>query len=301
MKKILVPFTLFFVVAAATVMDGCQSAKNATSAKMLKFALEKGKGYDYEMSMNLDQEIMGQPVKMNMSTYYSMDVQNDAGGIKTIVTSFDRLKMQTDLMGMNINVDTDVTTPSDSLDKNPLAAMSKVFGAIKGQRFTMQVNEEGKITEITGFENMAQHIADSLGLNAEDRREMVQGFNSQFNAEEIKQNFERFWYIFPNKEVKVGDSWEKKSAIKGKMAGTYTSRYKVTDIEGDMVTLEEVTKIDSKEGERISLTGEIKGIVVVDSRTGLLMNADQDMDMKASGEGMSFNIKGKSKIKGKAR
>ena len=55
---------------------------------MLKFNFEKGKGYDYEMIINMDQEIMGQTMKMDMTTYYSMDVSEDDGSIKTI-TSYD--------------------------------------------------------------------------------------------------------------------------------------------------------------------------------------------------------------------
>ena len=35
----------------------------------------------------------------------------------------------------------------------------------------------------------------------------------------MKGQFERFWYIFPNKEVKVGDSWKKILEVAGTMAG----------------------------------------------------------------------------------
>jgi len=270
---------------------------------MLKFDLEKGKGYDYEMTINMDQEIMGQPMKMDMTTYYSMDVSGDDGGIKTIVSSFERFKMKTAVAGMNLDVDTDNEVKGDTADlkKDPMAVISKVFGAIKGQKFTIKVNPEGKITDVTGFENMAEDMANSLGLNEEDKADMIKRFKGQFNADEIKQNLERFWYIFPNKKVKVGDTWDKTNQMGGKMPATYKSTYKVTEIEGDMVTLDEVSKIESKEGEAISLTGEVKGTIVVDSRSGLVVTADQDMDMKAAAQGMSFDIKGKSRIKGKAR
>lgn len=303
MKKI----NYLVLIAAAIItiagFEACQTAKSSTSTKMLKFDLEKGKGYDYEMIINMDQEIMGQPMKMDMTTYYSMDVSGDEGGIKTIISSFERFKMKTSVAGMNIDVDTDEEIKGDSSDlkTNPLGAINKMFGALKGQKFTMKVNPEGKITEVTGFENMAENMANSLGLDKEEKEEMMKGFKGQFNADEIKQNLERFWYIFPNKEVKVGDSWDKTTVMSGKMPGTYKSTYKVTEIEGDMVTLDEISKIQSKEGEAISLTGEVKGTLVVDSKSGLVVTADQDMDMKASAQGMSFDIKGKSKIKGKAR
>ena len=55
-----------------------------------------------------------------------------------------------------------------------------------------------------------------------------------------------------------------------------------------MVTLEENTKIESKEEEMISLKGDMTGTIVVDSRYGLVVNADQDMKMKAIGTGNEF-------------
>jgi len=303
MKRIIFLLGAVLVLGSIISFEACQTAKSSTATKMLKFDLEKGKAYDYEMTINMDQEIMGQEIKMDMTTYYSMNVNGDDGGTKTIAASFERFKMKTAIAGMNLDVDTDKEVKTDTADikADPLSVINKVFGAIKGQKFSMKVSPEGKITDVTGFENMAENMANSLGLDEGDKAEMMQSFKGQFNPDEIKQNLERFWYIFPNKEVKLGDTWDKTSQVGGKMPATYKSTYKVTEIEGDMVTLDEVSRIEAKEGEAVSLSGEIKGTIVVDSRSGLVVTADQDMDMKASAQGMSFAIKGKSKIKGKAR
>ncbi len=288
---------------AASSFEACQSSKSSTAAKMLKFNLENGKAYDYEMTVSMDQEVMGKEIKMDMTTYYSMNVNGDDGNTKTIVSSFERFKMKTAFSGFNIDVDTDKPVSSDTaeVEKDPMQAFNRIFGSIKGQQFIMKVNPEGKITDITGFENMAENIAVSTGLNKSEKEDMVKEFKGQFNADEIKQNLERFWYIFPNKEIKPGDTWEKSSVMSGRMPARYRSTYKVTEIEGDMVTLKELSKIESKEDEKISLTGEVTGTLIVDSRSGLIVTADQDIDIKASNGGMSFNIKAKSKIKGKAR
>ncbi|HUR66588.1 MAG TPA: DUF6263 family protein [Chitinophagaceae bacterium] len=305
MKKIAVIIVSVIALAGMISFEACQSAKSSTASKMLKFNLESGKGYDYEMTVNMDQEIMGQQMKMDMSTYYSMDVAGDDGSTKTITTAIDRFRMKTAVAGFNVDIDTDKPFVADSSDVmgKSLGALNKVFGAIKGQQFSMKVTAEGKITEVNGFENMGKNIADSLGLDGNDRAEMLKQFEGQFNADEIKQSLERVWYIFPNKEVKVGDSWQKSTAMGGKMPAKYNSTYKVTDIEGDMVTLEETSKIETRENEaeEIKLSGDVTGTIVVDSRTGLVVTADQDMKIKATSKGMSFDIKGKTKIKGKAR
>lgn len=304
MKKALIVLTVILATASIIGFESCQSSKSSTATKMLKFNLEQGKGYDYELIMNMDQEIMGQDMEMDMTTYYSMDVEGDNGGTKTITTSIDRLKMKTAVAGFNVDFDTDqplVSSDTSEMMGKSMGALNKVFGAIKGQKFSMKVNPEGKIMEVTGFENMAKNIADSMNLDGEERAEMMKQFDGQFNANEMTQSLERFWFFFPNKEVKVGDSWQKSMQMGGKMPGKYSSTYKVTEIEGDMVTVEEVSKIDALETEEVSLKGDVTGTIVVDSRSGLIVTADQDMKMKASTKGMSFDIKAKTKIKGKAR
>ena len=303
MKKIALLLLPVLLVAGLIAVQSCQSTKSATASKMLKFNFEKGKGYDYEMISNFDQEVMGQNMQMDMSAYYSMDVSEDDGNMKTITSTIDRFKMKMGVMGFNIDVDTDKPLPSIGTTddgKDPMKMINSIFGAIKGQKFTMKVDAEGKVQEVTGFENMAALIIDSLGLGEKEKQEMKKKFDGQFNAKNMQGQFDRFLYIFPNKEVKVGDTWQKKSDVSGPMAGKYNSSYKVTDIEGEMVTLDETTKVESAD-EKMKMKGDIKGTIVVDSKTGLVVTADQEIEMTTETNGKSMKMKGKTKIKGKAR
>lgn len=304
MKKINLLLLTIVSIFSLIVIQSCQSAGKASSAsKMLKFNFEKGKGYDYELTTNMDEDLMGQNMQMDMIFYYSMDVTADDGTIKTITTSIDRFKMKVNVAGMNIDIDTDKPLPSlgkTDDGKDPMKMLNGLFGAIKGQKFTMRVDAEGKVLDVTGFENMAKTIVDSMSLDEEQARQMKEKFSQQFNAEKMKDQFARTFYIFPNKEVKVGDSWEKSTDISGEMGGKYTSTYKVTNIEGDMVTLDENTKVGSGQ-EKMNLKGDITGTIVVDSRLGLIVSGDQDMKMTIEASGKNIDIKAKTKIKGKAR
>ena len=67
----------FCVVAIIAGIQSCQSTKSSTAAKLLKFNFEKGKGYDYDMTVSMDQEILGQQITVDMTTYYSRDVKED--------------------------------------------------------------------------------------------------------------------------------------------------------------------------------------------------------------------------------
>ncbi|MCX6318800.1 MAG: DUF6263 family protein [Bacteroidetes bacterium] len=300
MKKMMLLATGFLTILMITGLQSCQSTKSATATKMLRFNFENGKGYDYEMSMNMDQEIMGQPMKMEMTNYYSMDVQGDEGTSKLVTTQFDRMKMKMNVAGIDMDVDSD--KKGVSAEKDPMSIMNRVFGAITGRRFTMKVNAEGKVEEVRGLKEMATAMVDSLGLEGADRDEVMETFNKSFNEKDMKGQFERVLYIFPNKVVKVGDTWDRNTDMAGQMAGTYKSTFTVKEIEGDMVTLEEKTKIEGSGSKEIDeMSGNVSGILVVDSRSGLVVNADQDITMRIEKNGQKMTINAKNKVKGKAR
>ena len=298
MQRLVLILSIFSLV----ITQSCQSTKTATTSKMLRFNFEKGKGYDYETIMNLDFVTGNETRQTDMTAYYSMFVAEDNGSVKTIKAKYERFKMSLDIAGLNIMIDSDnpgSTGRSKTDVSEIMGMMNKFFGAIKKQEFTMKVNSEGSITEVTGFDQMAASIADSLGLQGASREQMLQAFSKRFNGDAVKEQMERFLFIFPDKEVKVGDSWTKSSSQKGLMDAKYNSVYKVTDIEGEMVTVEELTTINSA-NPQTELAGEIKGELVIDSRTGLVVNADQDIKANTKEKGNTVKITGKTKVKGKA-
>ncbi|HUM96716.1 MAG TPA: DUF6263 family protein [Chitinophagaceae bacterium] len=301
MRKIvwLLCATLFLAI-----VPSCKSTKTSTAAKMLKFNFEKGKTYDYDMSMTMDQEIQGQSIKMDGNYYYSMNVTGEEGENKSIVTKIDRFSMKMVAGTFNLDIDTDKpqTSLGDALSENdPGKILNSVFGMIKGQVFTLTVNPEGKVLEVSGFENMANNIFDSIGLEQKEKENALSQFSQQFNAEKMKSQFERVLYIFPNKEVNVGESWQKITDMDaGEIKGKYKSTYKVTDIEGEMVTLSENSIIESEAGVN-GTNGTVVGTLVVDSRTGLVVSADQDIKMSVSEASQKVDMSIKVKIKGTAR
>ncbi len=300
MKKIFSLPVIAILACSILLFQACQTAKSSSASRMLKFGFEKGKGYDYEMISNIDQEINGQKMKMDMAVYYSMDVAEDNGETKTINSSFDRFKMDMAVGGMSLKVDTENPLPESGSENDPMALFNRMMSSIKGKKFTMKVDAEGRITEVTGFEDMATDIVATLPGDEQTKEEVAAQFKEQFNEKSIKEQMERVWYLFPNKEVKVGDSWQKTSLTGGPMGQTYESTYTVKEIEGDMVTLGEKTTIkQSMEGADIS--GTITGESIIDSKSGLIVKGDQDLKMTTTVQGTTFTTTGKIKILGKAR
>ena len=97
----------------------------------------------------------------------------------------------------------------------------------------------------------------------------------------------------------MGDTWEKSHSTGGKTPAKFTTIYTAKEIEGDHVSLATVTKITPTSGET-EVNGEQTGNILVDSKTGLMINASFDQDMKVKIQGTEVSIIGKGKIKGKA-
>jgi hypothetical protein len=250
------------------------------------------------MQTNIDQEVMGQKIKINMQSDYAMEVISVDEEVRKIVTSFDRVKMNMNMVGVEMNFDTDKKATDEA---NPLTAtMNKIFSVMAGKKFTMRVNAEGKVESVSGLRESMVAVLDTLGLREGERDEAMAQFNKQFNEESIRSQFERVLYVFPNKEVKVGDSWQKNSAIAGQMGGKYNSTYTVKEMDGNMVTLSEKSTISSQE-EGVDLQGTVDGNLLIDSKTGLVVSAEQQLEFTVKNNAQSFTITATNKIKGRGR
>lgn len=298
--------TLLVLVIITTIMVAaiysCKDSKT-TTGKVLKFNLEKGKDYDYEILWDIDQQMMGRDNKISILGGYTINVTDEKENIRTLTAVYKNFKMYMNIMGVEINIDTD--KPSEPMDEaeikaNPLGMMDRVFAGIKGKEFTMKVDEDGKVLEVNGFDQIINGMTDSIAMDEDTKMQVRVSLQDQFNEQAVKDQFSQVFTIFPNKEIKVGDSWDKSIQMGGRMPAQYTTRYTVKEIEGDHVTLSAQTNIGSENSD-MEIKGTQHGSLLVDSKTGLVINAEFDQDMETKTKGMEIKIIGKGRIKGKVR
>ena len=296
MKRI---FVLAALASVLFVTYSCQSSKSATTSKMLKFNFQPGKSYDYDMITDFDQEVMGQKQQVSMTAQYGLEVTGANAEAVDIKTTFNAIKLNMQVMGMTIETDTEKPMAADtSSDMNPMNMMNRMFHAIKGQSFNMKVSPEGKIIEVTGMREMAEKMIASMNLGEEFKTTIQQSFDQQFNDASMKEQFERAFFIFPGKEVKVGDSWVKEHSTPGGV-GAFKTNYTVKEIEGDIVTLDVKSEFsDAGDG---NMKGTQDGEMTVDANSGLILESDLDMNIEAEESGQKMEMKGKIKIRGRER
>lgn len=293
------------LLIAASLIQSCQSTKSSTASKMMKFNFENGKGYDYDMRMEMNTAIGPIGTKMGVNAYYSMTVTGDDSSGKSIAVVYDRMGMEMDFLSKHIEFgsdaeETDLGGLGGEKGAEVMQKMNKVFRAMRGKQFNLKVSPEGKIIEMNGLEELMQMMVDSISGGDDSKNELREAFSKQFNPDEIKEQFEQAFFFFPNKMVKVGDTWDKDMQTHGIMKSNLHTTYKVKEIEGDMVTLSLKGKIEMT-GENGNAEGEQEGTMVVDSRSGLIVNSDVDQTITSSASQFSLTVTINSKIRGKAR
>jgi hypothetical protein len=200
---------------------------------------------------------------------------------------------------MEVTIDTDKPVEDTS---GPIfqavGKLQKVLSAVVNKPFNMKVDAEGNILELTGMNAIVESLFDSIGMDEQAKNKARASMKDQFNDETIKGRFAMVFTFFPNREVKPGDTWEKTYSIGGSMGGKFTTTYTVKDIDGDHVSLTSVSKISSGDGGDIS--GTQTGNLLVDSKTGLMIDGEFEQLLQTRNEGRPVTIKSTGKIKGKA-
>ncbi|RYY99893.1 MAG: hypothetical protein EOO11_03510 [Chitinophagaceae bacterium] len=280
-------FRLLAGAALCLTLAHCDSPKN-TASKNFSFNLPKGKSFVYSMDYDIDQEVQGQKIESNIQGAYTMEVTDETDSVKTLRMTYDRIAMNLVTPEQTINVDSDKGDTATGTDEaaNMQGIMNKMFRSMKGKAFTMKVNREGQVVSIEGLQQMAESVINSMGLPEEARAGAMQGFTQQFNDETLKETFSQSFNIFPNRPVKVGDSWTRTFSGQRSPMNTKTT-YTVKAIEGDNVVL------DAKSD--VTLTGqqEMKGIQTgtmrVDGKTGLVLNGEVNLALNGA---MKMTTKG---------
>jgi hypothetical protein len=148
------------------------------------------------------------------------------------------------------------------------------------------------------MKEMAEKMMASMNLGDQFKATIQQSFDQQFNDASMKEQFERAFFIFPGKEVKVGDSWVKEHSTPGGV-GAFKTNYTVKEIEGDIVTLDVKSEFsDAGDGK---MKGTQEGEMTVDANSGLILESDLDMNIEAEESGQKMEMKGKIKIRGRER
>ncbi|MBC8045351.1 MAG: hypothetical protein H7Y00_01005 [Fimbriimonadaceae bacterium] len=293
------------------VLDDSSTVKINTSSSLandvllLQFKPVNGTKYNMTMDMQYDMitNAMGQEMKqkMSMSMGSEMEVKGvDADGNTTLASQYKKMKMDMDMGVMKMQYESG-KLPEDEMG----LMMSKVFEPFINAPLTITLDKSAKVKSVTGFDEIKKKIEAQVGEGA------AGSFDQMNNMEE---NIQGSFAYLPNKEVKIGDTWQQELQI---------------DIQQYPMNMKSIfTLIDRKDGiaviamqstmamnnaklnkdemqqmgiEDMSVSGTSSGTLQVDESTGWTKSANITqnikMDITAQGQKMPMTMKGTLKMK----
>ncbi len=265
--------TLRLVLVTVAVMTSF-IATNAQKTD-LTLNLKKGDVFTAKMVMNnnIDQMLQGQPMKMqqDMQVQFIMTVTDIlSNGNYLVNQSFTSLAMNLDTNGQKMVIDSEDTD-------NPA---SKSFQVLKDMLISFEVSPSGEVTNIKGYEDLAEKLGNPQMAG------MLKGITG---SEQVSGFFD---YI-PKTTIKKGDSYTSTKQMPELMDMDVTTKYTVSDITKDAVSLDVSSHIKMDAGEmfqqngmdmKMKANGDQTGMYNIDIKSGMLSQSDitMDMDMEIS-------------------
>jgi hypothetical protein len=132
-----------------------------------------------------------------------------------------------------------------------------------------------------------------------------------FSKEQMNGMFGAMFQMYPEKPVRVGESWDKNiSTAIGDIKMTMKGKYKLKSVSNDVATIDIVGDFSGKgnmsQGQMemdMDLRGSQDGQMSIGLKDGYLKDADYKLDMKGEmnvmGQRVPMVIAGKYQIKGK--
>ncbi|HEV8286006.1 MAG TPA: DUF6263 family protein [Chitinophagaceae bacterium] len=274
----------YLLIVLTSLALGCKSGSN--DAIEIKLKLPKGAKYEYalEMDMNMKQKMMEKDmdIKNSMGYSYLLEVLNDSANWKTVSCIIHKINMSMNAMGRTMHFDSEEITDTTG----PMGIMAKIFGAMKGSKFSFTVNDNGEIGEMSGVKAMQEKMLAGIGIP--NTAEALEGLKNTIDDESLRENMQQAFAAYPGKPVKPGDSWtkalvQKTQGITIKLDNTYT----LESVKGNDALIKLSSKLNSGgpatvNNTEMNITGTSEGNIHYDLTTGMMTtgNIDMKMDMK---------------------
>jgi hypothetical protein len=263
-------------------------------------------GYRYDFSITSDQiinqKIGGQHVHLtqNIGTDYTFDITEGHSGEKDVKVTYNKIFMKSVGMGNTMIFNSD---DQDSTKKNP-------FSGLKGASFYMIVTPNGAIKSVAGIDIMLDKMAAKMTTDTSQVKQIKDALSKQFSAEVVKQTMESSFKIYPDRAVKIGDSWTVDTKMQMSMPIETITQYTLKEVQDGIAILSVKGTLVSKGnfeamGNKMEtdLKGTNSGEASLDIKTGIVLNSHLRVElygkMKSMGQDIDFEMQGINKIVGK--
>ncbi|WP_313113123.1 DUF6263 family protein [Aequorivita sediminis] len=261
------------------------SLHNVTAQEKLQYNFKKGDVFMIEQNaiQNITQNIDDNQHLMTNTLYgiFKMEVVNVLDSKFVLDVNFEtfKLKIDSNIYGVLTDIDTSIPANDDNIE-------AKIFEGLVGPKFQMILLPTGEIESITGTENLVEGMIN----NTEDiddftKAMMRKSVEKEFNNHDMVESMQQFTFIYPEKLVKINETWE--NTYTGDFTANNTwmlKNYSTTKIN---LESDAITKLNTTEDSVImELSGNQKTKAVTNSATGFI----ETMTVTQQLEGVSIAL-----------
>jgi len=247
---------------------------------MIKRKFEPGSKQYVESAVEVKQKISGTPMgdmNIDVRRVYGLweTVESVEGDVAEVRLTFDRAAQWMDFpMWNNPYFDSD-----DPHDPDAAELLRRIYSELIDKSINLKI-KDAEIVEFGGLDEIREYISRKIGTNF-----IWQQMSAEFTNEQGKQNWEEaLFQLYPEKEIKVGETWDSSAtAVHPKIGTTRTDfTYKLdrfTDKGGRRIAV--ITydaKVDTVHGNEqpdpnaAELSGTTEGEALYDVQAGVVVS-----------------------------
>lgn len=185
----------------------------------LKWKFEKDKAFHQEMSTTTKQtmKVMGMDITQNHTqTFWFTWTPKDQDKDKNWV-----IKQKITGVQMRIEISGNVIEYDSRKEAGTGSSLQEFFKALVGTEFTLTINPKMEVTKIEGRDEFLKKLGQASPM-------MEPLLKTILGEEALKQMADPAFAAIPEKAVKKGETWTKKSKMNMGPIGTYETEYKYT-------------------------------------------------------------------------
>ena len=259
-------------------------------AQNLKLNLQKGETYfqNSNATISIKQDLGGQTMDIGMEVNGKMSfaVMDKTDEYYILETKYTSLAMSTKSPYGNMDFSSEKGTGTDDV-------MSSILAEMLTHSFEVKMSPDGSIIEIKNLEEMFASIFDSFeDIPEMQRMQLSEQLQQSYGEDSFKGNIELVTAIFPDKDVKVNDTWSNSVKLRSGMNMVLNNEYTLTEL-NDEYALIDVTSTSKTEEQddfqningmpaKYNLNGTMKATIKVDSKTGWILLSDMHQEIKGA-------------------
>jgi len=222
--------------------------------------------YQTVNEMQIRQTLMGMEMPSNMKSEMLIEMTATEKNNDEIRVDFSYLssavQVSSPIINFRVDSDTDIETLS-GMEKE----MAQIINSFVGKTVNIIFRTDGSIKSISGFDAIRDFNPANPAM-------------AMFGEDAIRQLFEQSFSVYPDKEVRVGDSWSRNMELVMQGMNTNSeSTLTLTSIADNVASLDMVITMvmTSTEAEIDgNISGEIKGKAKLDIPTGMIISFNQE-------------------------